>query len=294
MQDADVPAWWRSLGLPGLVDVHTHFMPEPVMKAVWHYFDNAEQHYGMPWPVQYRGSDDERVDILRGLGVRRFTSLLYPHKPGMAEGLNAWARDFAARTPHCVSTATFYPEPSAADYVAAAIDAGARIFKAHLQVGAYDPRDELLDRVWGMLAEAAIPVVVHCGSGPIAGAHTGPGPFGDVLAAHPRLAAVIAHMGSPEYVDHLALADRYPNVRLDTTMVATRFMDALAPVTEDVRARMADLGDRIVLGSDFPNIPYLYAEQLDALQRLELGDDWLRRVCWYNGCEVLGVDSAIG
>ncbi|HEV7192701.1 MAG TPA: amidohydrolase family protein [Jatrophihabitantaceae bacterium] len=289
MLDADIPAWWNALGLPGLVDIHTHFMPEPVMNAVWRYFDNAERHYGMPWPVQYRGSDDERVGILREIGVRHFTSLLYPHKPSMAESLNAWSRDFAARTSDCVQTATFFPESSAARYVPAAIEAGARIFKVHVQVGGYDPRDDLLRPVWGTLAEAAIPVVVHCGSGPAAGLHTGPEPFGAVLAEHPSLPAVIAHMGAPEYLEHLALAERYPNVRLDTTMVATDFMNALAPVTAEVRARMADLSNRIVLGSDFPNIPYAYAEQIDALQRLELGDDWLRAVCWYNGCEVLGV-----
>jgi predicted TIM-barrel fold metal-dependent hydrolase len=290
MRDEDVPGWWQALGLPGLVDVHTHFMPDRVMKAVWHYFDNAEQHYGVPWPVQYRGTDDERVAMLRALGVRAFTSLLYPHKPAMAESLNEWALAFAARTPDCVPTATFFPEPSATRYVSAAIEAGARIFKVHVQVGAYDPRDALLRPVWGVLAEAGTPVVVHCGSGPIGGAHTGPGPFGAVLAEHPRLPAVIAHLGSPEYLEHLALAERYPNVRLDTTMVGTQFMDALAPVTPGVRARMADLADRIVLGSDFPNIPYPYAEQIDALQRLDLGDDWLRAVCWHNGRKLLGLD----
>ncbi len=34
----------------------------------------------------------------------------------------------------------------------------------------------------------------------------------------------------------------------------------------------------MLLGSDFPNIPYAYEHQLDALERLELGDDWLRAV----------------
>ena len=29
--DADVPAFWRSLGPPGLIDVHTHFMPDNVV-----------------------------------------------------------------------------------------------------------------------------------------------------------------------------------------------------------------------------------------------------------------------
>jgi predicted TIM-barrel fold metal-dependent hydrolase len=52
--------------------------------------------------------------------------------------------------------------------------------------------------------------------------------------------------------------------------------------------RLRDLQTKILLGSDFPNIPYPYAEQLAALSRLELGDDWLRDVCWHNGVRLFG------
>jgi predicted TIM-barrel fold metal-dependent hydrolase len=206
----------------------------------------------------------------------------------MAESLSAWAREFAARTPGCVPTGTFYPEPSAARYVREAVEAGTSIFKVHVQVGGFDPRDELLDPVWGLLAEAGTPVVVHCGSGPIAGAHTGPGPFGEVLAAHPRLTAVIAHMGAPEFAEHVALARQYPNVHLDTTMVGTPFMNQLAPLSRSVIDSLADLQDRVVLGTDFPNIPYSYATQLEALDGFGLGDGWLRAVCWDNGARLIG------
>ena len=289
MIDSDVPSWWRRLGLPGLVDLHVHFMPKPVMDAVWRYFDDAERHYGVAWPVQYRGTDDERVATLRDLGVREFTALSYAHRPEMAESLSAWARSFAAQTPGCVPCGTFYPEPSAPRYVREALDAGTRVFKVHVQVGGYDPRDRLLRDVWGMLAEAGTPVVVHCGSGPLPGAHTGPGPFGAVLGEHPRLTAVIAHCGAPEYAEHLALVERYPNVHVDTTMVGTDFMNALAPVAPDIVQRLGQLEDRVVLGADFPNIPYVYAHQLQALERFGLGDDWLRSVCWHNGTRLLGI-----
>jgi uncharacterized protein len=283
LTDADVPAWWRRLGLPGLVDAHVHFMPDPLMDAVWRYFDNGPANYGMSWPIHYRAPVADRLATLAALGVRTFPALLYPHKPDMAESLCGWAREFAARTPGCVSTGTFFPEPSAPRYVGEALDAGTRVFKVHVQVGGFDPGDDLLKPVWGMLAEAAVPVVVHCGSGPLPGLHTGPGPFGVVLAAHPRLTAVIAHCGAPEYAEHIAFAERYPNVYLDTTMVGTAYLDAVAALPRDLLPRLAALGDRVVLGSDFPNIPYAYAEQLNALERFGLGDDWLRAVCWHNG-----------
>jgi uncharacterized protein len=283
LTDDDVESWWRALGLPGLIDAHVHFMPKPLLDAVWRYFDDGLEHYGVEWPVQYRLPENDRIAILRKVGVRRFPALLYPHKPGMAESLSAWARAFAADTPGCLSTGTFFPEASAAGYVRAALDAGTEVFKAHVQVGGYDPRDPLLDDVWGQLAEAATPVVVHCGSGPRPGRHTGPGPFGAVLAAHPRLTAVIAHCGAPEYGEHLDLVERYPNVHVDTTMVGTDYLNAFAPLPADVVRRLGELGHRVVLGTDFPNIPYPYADQLAALERLGLGEQWLREVCWHNG-----------
>lgn len=291
MQDADVAGWWQRLGLPGLIDVHVHFMPERALRAVWDYFDNAAANYGRDWPIHYRTSDAERVETLRSLGVRRFPALLYPHKAGMAESLSAWARAFAEQVPECVPTGTFYPEPSAGRYVREALDAGTVIFKAHVQVGGYDPRDELLDPVWAQLAEAGTPVIVHCGSGPLAGPFTGPGPFGEVLARHPRLTAVIAHCGAPEYAEHLALVRRYPNVHVDTTMVGTTYLQHVAPLPREVIAQLADLGDRVVLGADFPNIPYAYAEQIAALDGWGLGDDWLRAVCWHNGARLIGAPA---
>jgi predicted TIM-barrel fold metal-dependent hydrolase len=156
-------------------------------------------------------------------------------------------------------------------------------------VGGYDPRDDLLDPVWGLLAEAGAPVVVHCGSGPLPGRHTGPGPFGEVLARHPQLTAVIAHAGGPEYAEHLALVRRHPNVHLDTTMIGTPFMNDFTPISTEVIAQYGDVADRVVLGTDFPNIPYAYAEQLTALENFGLGQDWLRAVCYDNGVRLLGL-----
>ncbi len=284
----DVPPFWRALGLPGLIDTHVHFMPQNVLSKVQAYFDDFSE-AGLSWSARYRGDEASRLAVLRSMGVRHFTALLYPHRPDMAEWLNGWAASFAARTPDALHTATFFAEPSAAAYVASAVSAGARVFKAHIQVGGYDPRDPLLDPVWGLLAESGTPVVVHCGSGPEPGAFTGPGAFAEVLARHPRLIAVVAHMGMPEYAEFVALADRFPGVYLDTTMAFTDFTSALRPWPASLTPRLLDLSDRILLGTDFPNIPYAYAQQLSALARLDLGDDWLRAVCHDNAARLFGL-----
>jgi len=278
---------WQSLGLPGLVDVHTHFMPKPVMDKVWKYFDDAGPLVGRPWPIAYRTDEAHRVETLRGFGVRAFTSLVYPHKPQMAAWLNQWAAQFAAATPDCLHTATLFPEPGVTDYVRAAVDGGVRVVKVHIQVGGFDPTDPLLDGAWGVLADAGVPVVVHCGSGPVPGAHTGPGPVAALLARHPRLRLVIAHLGMPEYAEFLDLADRFDGVYLDTTMAFTSFVEEVMPFPPTQYGRLLDCGERILFGSDFPNIHYGYAEAMGVLTRIPGVDaDWLRKVFHDNGAQL--------
>ncbi len=273
--DAAVAGWVRDLGVPGLVDLHTHFLPERVMAKVWDYFAHAGEHYGTEWPVRYRLPEPERLAVLREVGVVTFAPLVYPHKPGMAAWLTEWALEFGARTPGAVPTATLFAEPGVTDYLGAALTAGARVVKVHVQVGGFDPRDPVLDAAWGLLADAGVPVVVHCGHGPIPGAFTGLDVFGEVLTRHPRLTAVLAHAGMPEYDRALELVARFERVHLDTTMVGTPFTEQICPLPADWAARLVDVSDRVVLGTDFPNIPYEYAAQLRAIASWAAADDRL-------------------
>jgi len=278
------------LGIPGLFDVHVHFLPENIQAAVWREFDQAGPKIGRPWPIRYRGSVVERVEQLRAFGVRRFTALPYAHKPGVAGYLNAWAADLAAEVPECLSSATFYPEPGVGEYVADLLAGGVEVFKLHTQVGEFLLDDPLLDPAWEQIAEAGIPVVTHVGSGPVGNAFTGPAHLRRLLAKHPDVRVVVAHLGAPEFAEFLDLAERHEHTYLDTTMV---FTDFFVPFPEHLVPRLAGLGDKILYGSDFPNLPYDYAEQLDGLARLlgrapGLDDDWLARVCWHNAGALFG------
>ena len=294
MKDTDVPDFWRSLGLPGLFDVHVHFLPDNIQRRVYEQFDQAGPKIGREWPIRYRGPHDQRVEHLREMGVRRFPTLPYAHRPGVATYLNDWARGFAREVTESLWSATFYPEREAEKYVEQLLDDGVEVFKIHVQVGEFDLGDPLLDPVWELLEDTGTPVVIHAGSGPVGNDFTGPDPMRRVLDHFPRLAAVIAHLGAPEYAEFLALAERYEHVRLDTTMVFTDFFEAEAAYPRDLLPRLAELQSKVLLGSDFPTIPYPYAHQLEALARLDLGDDWLRAVCWENGAELFGLTSVDG
>lgn len=286
--DADVPRWWDALGLPGLFDVHVHFLPPRVQAKVWAQFDQAGPKIGRAWPIRYRGSQEERVAQLRAMGVRHFSSLPYAHRPGIAAYLNEWSRAFAVEVPECLWSATFYPEEGVGAYVGELISGGVQVFKLHTQVGEFDLADPLLTPAFGALEDAGTPIVIHVGSGPVPNDFTGPAYLETLLRRHPRLRAIIAHMGAPEYAEFLALADAYDNTMLDTTMVFTDFFSEAGAYPSSLLPRLVDLQPKILLGTDFPTIPYPYAHQLESLARLDLGDDWLRAVCWENGSRLFG------
>ena len=98
-------------------------------------------------------------------------------------------------------------------------------------------------------------------------------------------------MGAPDYDDFLRLAADHERVALDTTMIFTDFFDKLAPFPAAALPLVRDLGlaGKVLLGSDFPNIPYPYARQIGGLVRLGLGDAWLRAVCWENPVALFGL-----
>lgn len=284
--DADVPAFVASLGLPGILDMHVHVLPERLQAAVWRFFDRLED---PPWPIHYRQPEPQRLRSLAEIGVVRHTALAYAHRAGMAEDLNAFTLDQAAEDARLVPTFTFHPEEGVADYVARAIERGGQVAKVHLQVGRFDATDPRLDDVWPQLARHRIPVVMHAGAvyGVEGGEeYCGVGPVRRLLDQHPDLAVVIAHLGAPDYADFLALAEQHPSLHMDTAMVLTD-RELIGRYPPDLLPRLRALADRILFGSDFPTVPHDYATQVRALARLELDVAQLRAVLHDNARRLL-------
>src|SRR5690606_13040173 len=147
----------------------------------------------------------------------------------------------------------FFPEPEAAAYVGERIAAGVELFKVHVQVGAFDLRDPLLDPVWGQLAEAGTPIVVHAGAGPVPNEHTGPGPLRAVLERHPALCVIVAHLGAPEYASFLELVELGERAHLDTTMAFTGFFAQMGgALPAGLPPRLGAPAGRGLLAADLP------------------------------------------
>ena len=150
LKDGDLPAFAAELGIPGLFDVHVHFMHPRVMAKVWAYFDGVGS--GL-WPVQYRGTRRRarRAPALDG-GAAVHLPLLRAqagHR-GLPERLDARVRRAHAR--HAVVGDVLSPSRRRRTTCPKLVDAGVEVFKAHLQVGDFAADDPLLEPVWGTLA----------------------------------------------------------------------------------------------------------------------------------------------
>jgi predicted TIM-barrel fold metal-dependent hydrolase len=108
--------------------------------------------------------------------------------------------------------------------------------------------------------------------GPIPGSYpegSGIARIARVLAAHPTLNVVVAHMGAPDTNAYFALMASHPRLYLDTTMMFARD-SPLGADREFDRTLIAQHADRVLYGTDFPNIPYAYEREHDGLIALGL------------------------
>ena len=145
---------------------------------------------------------------------------------------------------------------------------GRRGLQGPPQVGGFHLDDPLLDAVWGSLEDAGTP----CSCTPArAGRHRFTGPASMAPAgAVTRGSLVVAHLGAPECVEFLRSPPSTTTCHLDTTMTFNRHSTGRGShaVPDGVAAAAAPTSSpKLVLGSDFPNIPYPYAHQLEGPAR---------------------------
>lgn len=291
--DEAVASFIADLGLPGIIDIHVHAMPERLQEAVWRYFDGLSE---PPWPITYRDPLDERSATLRSLGVVGHTALAYAHREGMLDWLNDFTLGLAEADRRVIPTFTIYPEPGVTEAVERALARGGAVCKVHTQVSRYHLTDPALDDAWRLMAEARTLVVAHVSA--VYGVDGGEEFCGGAALRalkerHPDVRVVVAHLGMPdpdgEMWDAIATLD---DVWTDVSMALTDPMygatgdgEPLAPASLD-RLR-GELADRLIFGSDFPTIPHAYAAQVRGLASLALDEEGLRAVLFDRAAALL-------
>ena len=250
-----------------IVDAHVHLHPDRLAEAIRRWFDTHA------WAIQYRSGVDDLVGILRRSAVDRMVALPYVHKPGLARALNDFTREVARRHPEVLPCCTVFPGEEGEDEILdAALGGPFRGVKIHSHVMKIAPDDRRLDAVWRASARYRKPVVIHCGPEPALQGYgvdpravSGADRLRRALDRHPDAVVIVPHLGFDHTAQFEEMLAGYPNLYLDTTMVIGGYFER-QPDVEILRRHP----DRILFGTDFPNIPYPWDRELRALRAMSL------------------------
>jgi len=263
-------------GLAPVVDAHVHVFPEPIFKAVWGWFEE----YG--WPIRYQLTSEDLIRFLLSHGVAHVVALQYAHKPGIARDLNRYMAGLCRRFPGKVTgMATLFPgEPEAKAILKEAFAIGLSGVKLHVHVQCFDMQSDAMDQVCEICTQERKPLVVHAGQEPKSPAYKcdpyllcSADKTERLLKRYPDLKMCVPHLGMGEYAAYRRLIETYDTLWLDTTMAISDFF----PSDEDVR--LTDLRtDRIMYGTDFPNIPYAWDRELKKLMKHPLAPEALSNI----------------
>lgn len=278
-----------------LIDFHTHFFPDRLMDALWRWFETHA------WPIQYKQYADQAVATLRAHGVTRAVSLHYPHQSGMAESLNEWARRLGEKYPDfIVPFGSLHPDDRDKENILRTCFEryGFQGLKFHCHVQKFSPDDPRMAPVYELSQALDRIVLIHCGNGPHfkerptqgygydVTALSGADRFEKVIRKYPKLRFVVPHLGFEEMDRFVGMLKDYPNLHLDTTMAIGGFFPN--PVQ---REWFSENADRLIFGTDFPNIPYPWDRELQALRALELDSQAEAKILHDNAAGLLGLAS---
>jgi len=266
-----------------------HFFPPGVFQAIWRYFETPT--HGL-CNVKYKLHGVQHVQTLKNEGVKRFTSLVYAHKPGLAVYLNDFIRESANRFPELIPFGTVFVGDGQSEKVARQLFEEYKFFgiKLHPFVSKENLDDPRFFPVYEIMQALGKVLVCHPSSVPVYQHTDGAIRLRRVLNHFPQLKVIVAHCGAFEYGNYCALADDFEYLYFDTALncVHAEFFPNNCPGREF----FSRYQDRILFGSDFPNIPHAYSNQVTALKKLNLGKTIERKIFNDNTLNLLGLKES--
>jgi predicted TIM-barrel fold metal-dependent hydrolase len=273
--------------LPGIVDTHVHIFPEPVFKALWEWFEKYA------WPIRYKGTSSELLEYLLKRGVNHIVALQYAHKPGIARDLNQYmigiCRKFSGRI---TGLATVFPgEANVTGILEDAFTAGLKGVKLHAHVQCFDMNSPDMDPIYEVCSRREKPLVMHVGREPKSESYMCD-PYvlcraeklEQVLRNYPGLKICVPHLGMDEYAAYQRMTETYDNLWLDTAVACADFLPTQQVIRLDEMRT-----DRIMYGSDFPNIPYAWDREIKKIKNAHLSKARMAKIFRENARHFFGI-----
>lgn len=263
-------------GLPFVIDAHVHIFPRSIFSAIWQWFDENA------WQIRYHLTSTHVFEFLLSHGINHIIALQYAHKPGVSKKLNNYMIEQCGKFNNQVTgMATVFPgENNAVTILQEAFDSGLSGLKLHAHVQCFDMNAESMNHLYECCRINNKPVLMHVGREPKSTAYRcdpyqlcSADKLEDVLKDFPDLKICVPHLGFDEISAYRKLIEKYDNLWLDTTMIITDYF----PIEEKIDLSHYRL-DRVMYGSDFPNIPYAWDRELNILKTADISHDSLEQI----------------
>ncbi|MBA7560002.1 hypothetical protein ES708_01620 [subsurface metagenome] len=263
-----------------IIDAHIHGFPNRLFDAIWRYF---EKNY---WKIDNKLYFDEIPAFLTSKGVDFFTILNYAHKSDISRELNTWTHMMGRKFVNSIPFGTIHIKDSYFDKEVVRILSPDQLnlhgIKLQLMVTDFDPAEKALDFMYEQLIKYRKILVLHVGTGPVTdmlinkklnlSTHVGINKLIPVLESFPKLKLQIPHLGCMETNKFFDLVGDYDQIYFDSSM-ALEFLFGNSNFADQVDLsldRLIELQDKIMFGSDFPNIPHSYFFPLNAVKTLPI------------------------
>ena len=274
--------------MPFIVDAHVHVFPDDIFAAIRKWFKK------FAWPIRYQLSAPGVLDFLSSRGIGHIVALQYAHKPGIARGLNSFMKGLCDLYANITGMATVFPgERNATDILIAAFQDGLGGVKLHAHVQCFDMDSEEMDEIYDICMSYNKPLVMHVGREPKSPAYPcdpyklcSSEKLERVLRNYPELKICVPHLGIDENSAYQKMIERYDNLWLDTAIVLTDYFPGLNPPQLN-EWRM----DRIVYGTDFPNIPFAWDREIKWLDRAGLSDESMKLIFHKNSMDLFSIQT---
>ncbi|MFX1276901.1 MAG: amidohydrolase family protein [Promethearchaeota archaeon] len=268
------------------IDAHCHFFPPQIMKSIWKFFEKCDEKGNVTqWPINYKLKPENCVKFLHEHQVDAFTTYNYAHKAGIAEFINEWINEFVKIHQNAIPFGCVWPEDdNRIDYINKIFEKyNFKGIKIQLLVQNFYPADERMDCIYDLILDKGKWICFHVGTAPYPNKYVGYKHFIKFLKKYPDINIIVAHMGAFEYKKFMNLLDLHENLYLDTTMIY--IPNNIFPERKSKRPKEEELityQDRILYGSDFPNIPYDYQCSREGLLKMDLPREVYEKIFYKN------------
>ncbi len=276
-----------------LIDFHTHLFPNKLLDALWRWFETHA------WPIEYKQYVEDLVPFLKKQGVDRCVHLHYPHKVGMTDALNLWARELEKKySDFVIPFGSLHPDDEHPEKILRQCFEEYKFkgLKIHCHVQKVAPEDPRMIPIYELCDAYQKIMLIHCGTGPhfkdkpVNGygydvtSVSGVKHFEKIIGKYPNMTFVVPHLGYEEVDEFFALLKDYPNLYLDTTMAIANYLPGIVKPEQIVRH-----ADRLIFGTDFPNIPYEWSREKKKLLEMKIGIENEEKIFWRNAEVLLGL-----